>query len=307
MPFLLTPEQDQALFSSLSQYVSSRDAYSASATPLVVAGAGAVYRQAPTAPPGAVVAAAQQIGQAQDPRAATQQAAAAAQAAAKLQHFSLTVPVKKVGGPSLNPLDAVKTGVRTGLAGAQGGLEMVQNRAAQAVHTAGDIVGDVRSGDIGGAVQAYAKGLQMANPFSVAGSLGQSGAQARQEAFGALGATTPAKVVQNVAAGNGPGLGQGFLPEGFSTQEQSAAARQVRGTIDGHAWTVGRQVASLVVEPGTKPYNLLSGLVDAGVALKADPAAAFAGQASEARAAAKVFHGVTETELADESAKAPPA
>jgi hypothetical protein len=111
----------------------------------------------------------------------------------------------------------------------------------------------------------------MANPFSVAGSLGQSGAQARQEAFGALGATTPAKVVQNVAAGYGPGLGQGFLPEGFSTQEQSAAARQVRGTIDGHAWTVGRQVASLVVEPGTKPYHLLSGLVDAGVALKADP------------------------------------
>jgi hypothetical protein len=88
MPFLLTPEQDQALFSSLSQYVSARDAYSASATPLVVAGAGAVYRQAPTAPPGAIVAAAQQIGQAQDPRAATQQAAAAAQAAAKLQHFS---------------------------------------------------------------------------------------------------------------------------------------------------------------------------------------------------------------------------
>jgi hypothetical protein len=48
---------------------------------------------------------------------------------------------------------------------------------------------------------------------------------------------------------------------------QAERARRYRGEIDGHAWTLGRGAASLFTQPGSKPYNILSGLVDAAAAI----------------------------------------
>lgn len=73
--------------------------------------------------------------------------------------------------------------------------------------------------------------------------------------------------------GSNTSLGSGILPDKRAGAPQEAA-RRARETIsiDGHAWTPGRFVASMVVEPGTKPYTVLSGLTDAAVNWYGDPA-----------------------------------
>lgn len=70
---------------------------------------------------------------------------------------------------------------------------------------------------------------------------------------------------QRITAGEGFFLGE----TAFERQEQ--LARQVRGTINGNGWTLGRGAADVVSSPGTKPYNFLSGIVDAALNIFADP------------------------------------
>jgi len=61
--------------------------------------------------------------------------------------------------------------------------------------------------------------------------------------------------------------GEGWFMGGRAAQLQAERAREYRGEIDGHAFTIGRGIATTFLQPGTKEYNILSGLVDAGVAL----------------------------------------
>lgn len=66
-------------------------------------------------------------------------------------------------------------------------------------------------------------------------------------------------------------VGSGFFLGGTAAKNQAEKAREFRGTINGHAWTVGRGAAQLAFTPGSKAYNILSGFVDASVAILADP------------------------------------
>jgi hypothetical protein len=61
--------------------------------------------------------------------------------------------------------------------------------------------------------------------------------------------------------------GDGFFVGGRAAELQAQRARDYRGTIDGQAFTFGRALARAVSQPGSDAYRLLSGLVDAGVAL----------------------------------------
>lgn len=61
--------------------------------------------------------------------------------------------------------------------------------------------------------------------------------------------------------------GDGFFIGGKAMQMQAERARRYRGEIDGKAWTLGRGAANLIVQPNSKPYNILSGIIDAGAAL----------------------------------------
>lgn len=61
--------------------------------------------------------------------------------------------------------------------------------------------------------------------------------------------------------------GDGFFLGGKAYQQQAERARRYRGEIDGKAWTFGRGTASLIVQPGSQAYNILSGFVDAAAAL----------------------------------------
>lgn len=65
--------------------------------------------------------------------------------------------------------------------------------------------------------------------------------------------------------------GQGFFLGDKAIETQGERTRRMRGTINGHAWTVGRGAAEVVFTPGSKPYALLSGFFDAAVNLGTDP------------------------------------
>jgi hypothetical protein len=70
--------------------------------------------------------------------------------------------------------------------------------------------------------------------------------------------------------------GEGFFMGGEAAVKQAERAREFRGTVMGpggreSAWTIGRGAAELVFTPGSKPYAILSGFLDAAVNLGGDP------------------------------------
>ena len=65
--------------------------------------------------------------------------------------------------------------------------------------------------------------------------------------------------------------GTGFFMGEEAAKNQATRAREFRGTINGSAWTVGRGAAQLAFTPGSKAYSVMSGFLDAGVLILADP------------------------------------
>ena len=65
--------------------------------------------------------------------------------------------------------------------------------------------------------------------------------------------------------------GEGYFFGGEALKTQADRAKEYRGTINNHAWTLGRGAASLAFKPGSKPYSVLSGFVDAAFNLATDP------------------------------------
>jgi hypothetical protein len=70
---------------------------------------------------------------------------------------------------------------------------------------------------------------------------------------------------------DGEKSGSGYFIGGEAQKNQADRARRYRGTVGGQAWTPGRGAASLVAEPGSEAYNILSGLVDAASVITLDP------------------------------------
>lgn len=118
--------------------------------------------------------------------------------------------------------------------------------------------------------------------------------------------TTAGQAVKQYAETGHAGLGSGFFPAGEAAKRQAQAARDT-AMIAGHAWTPGRWAANAIFEPGSREYNVLSGLVDAGVTWYGDPAARGLKAVGEAGKEAKVLGGlVTETAAARAASKASP-
>jgi hypothetical protein len=83
--------------------------------------------------------------------------------------------------------------------------------------------------------------------------------------------------------------GEGFFLGEKIIETQGERARNVRGQINGNAWTIGRGTADVFFAPGTKPYSILSGFVDAAVLVGADPTTYVGGQIKQARSARAVL------------------
>jgi hypothetical protein len=75
--------------------------------------------------------------------------------------------------------------------------------------------------------------------------------------------------------------GEGFFIGGRAKELQSERVRRYRGTINGEAFTIGRGLASTFLEENTNAYRLLSGAVDAAVAI-AIPSIPLAGAVGKA-------------------------
>lgn len=97
--------------------------------------------------------------------------------------------------------------------------------------------------------------------------------------------------------------GDGWFVGGRALELQAERARRYRGEIDGHAWTLGRGFASVFTQPGSREYNILSGLVDASAAI-AIPSVPGVGQARGVAAVAgskvglRTLAGLTDFESA---------
>ena len=66
-------------------------------------------------------------------------------------------------------------------------------------------------------------------------------------------------------------IGEGFFASDALMKKQAERAAKYRGTINGSAYTVGRGTANLIFLPNSKPYNLMSGFLDALLLVGTDP------------------------------------
>ena len=89
--------------------------------------------------------------------------------------------------------------------------------------------------------------------------------------------------------------GEGYFLSEAALEKQAERARRVRGTINGSAWTIGRGAAEVVFTPGSKPYALLSGFVDAAVQIYSDPTMVAGQSLKAARAGGEVVGGLPGT------------
>lgn len=210
------------------------------------------------------------------------------------------------------------------------GADAVQSAVGSAVSTAAGAAGAAASGvsSIPGLMPAVRQAGVIANAglqgvegeirsdagfvarAAQGGSLNPYAPENRDAAFGPGVAlqTDLGQEIDAAARGKPIDIGAGYLPDRNSkiAQSQAAAARAAAPTIGGHAFTVGRFAASQnpfawagIMEPGDTGYNLLSGLVDAGVAFKADPTALVMKGGAEERAAAKLFSPEVNAEALD--------
>jgi len=65
--------------------------------------------------------------------------------------------------------------------------------------------------------------------------------------------------------------GEGFFVGGEAAKKQAERAGRYRGTVNGSAWTLGRAAANIVFLHNSKPYNIMSGVIDAAVLIRLDP------------------------------------
>jgi len=66
---------------------------------------------------------------------------------------------------------------------------------------------------------------------------------------------------------SGVEAGDGFFIGEAAAEQQRQKAMEYRGTIGDEGWTLGRGFALSVSQPGSRPYNILSGIVDAAAAI----------------------------------------
>jgi hypothetical protein len=223
-------------------------------------------------------------------------------------------PLKYIGGAVsnvLNPIagvsaDALKWGTRTGTAvlGAvpEIGLGVVRNISA----AGGNFVAGATTGGLAGAgVGAFFGGVGALPGWAVgalAGGVAGVGAGALAEmkdvnieSEGFVNPLTQTTLAQSFGSA---GLGKGYFASG-TAHEQAVDAQRRAASLNGHALTPGRFLANSVLEEGSTPYNLVSGLLDASVAWKLDPSAAALKGASRWRRAQKAFVAADEVAKVD--------
>lgn len=159
-----------------------------------------------------------------------------------------------LGGVDENILPALKGASRTAFVVLESPLQEVQNFARAGIYTATQLPRGPRG----------------------------SGAMSFNEAWAKSGTSSLREVIDDTLDGRDISLGSGFLPSGAIEEEvrRKAGRLQIQvgdvtlGGPGNPAITPGRFFAAQVAEPGEAQFNILSGLVDAGIAWYGDPTTA---------------------------------
>lgn len=192
--------------------------------------------------------------------------------------------ITDLGSFAEKSLGSVGEGAKLVSRGVTSGLMSGVQAGEAAVGDVASGLGDVAGGAASGALTGAATGLMTMTPWGVAagavggavvggvsGALAQSkGIEVKGTPGNPLAATDLWQAGQAAFTGQPVSLGSGFMPGGDVVKAQSEAARQI-ASINGHALTPGRMLAAGVFQPGSSPYNILSGSVDAIDTLKLDP------------------------------------
>lgn len=107
-----------------------------------------------------------------------------------------------------------------------------------------------------------------------------------------FGTSTGAIALDRLLSGQNVDLGTGYFPAGQVTKEHTRLVRNIASFYydnQRHFATPGRIIASTVTEPGSDPYNILSGSLDAIAQLKGDPVLYAGGKLEDINAARKGF------------------
>ncbi len=191
--------------------------------------------------------------------------------------------VAAVGG---DVVGGIAAGAATGAAGAG----IAGGTLGTIVPGLGNLVGAI-GGAAGGAVVGGIAG-------GVAGAAAQAkGVEVKGKVVNPLEQSTGGLALEQLVAGKKVDLGSGFLPGGAIRAAQVKNAQDA-ASIDGHALTPGRMLASGLFRPGTTPYNLMSGVADAIDTFKLDPTIYALKDVGAAREAAGVIPGAAEVKTA---------
>ncbi len=187
---------------------------------------------------------------------------------------AMTVGQQATKIPAVGP--AIKSAARVGFAALESPLQELQAAA---------------TGTLVGAPGALGSGK---DPLGITGAI-RDATDVKVGHYEA-GTSTGALALRHLAAGDEVDLGSGYFPGGDIQREHTRAVREIaslrykKGT---HFATPGRLFAAAVTEPGTDPFNVLSGTVDALATIKADPANIVGGKLENIRKARKGFSAST--------------
>ncbi len=210
--------------------------------------------------------------------------------------------LEDVGGAALA---VAKPALRGGLAAAAAPFEVATGAYRNVAAASGNIGAGIISGAAAGAGIGGFFGGVGAIPGVAVGAIAGAGAgllaggvaEAKGVDVQSEGFVNPLSQSALFQSFGSAGLGQGYMPGG-TAQEKAAEAARRAAAIGGHALTPGRFLASSVVEEGTAPYNLLSGMLDASTAWKLDPTAAVGKGLGRWRQAQREFVGAKDIKQA---------
>lgn len=229
-----------------------------------------------------------------------------------------TASVNKKGGGFWHPFGAVvdaatraaihlgsdlqgagKVAARSAFTGLNSLYEVPMGALRDVANATGDIGAGIASGAAIGAGTGLAFGGIGALPGAIGGAViggvAGLGAQAKGvEVKGGfvnpLAQSAGTLAIGNLVSGNKVDLGTGFMPGGTLSAE-ATKNMQDAASINGHALTPGRMVASGVWRPGTGGYNILSGVADGITRWELDPGRYLTEQVGAQVRAAKVLPG----------------
>ena len=275
-PFDYTIDEDDQIYSELADIETSRSTFRQQANPQTAFELGNLANFSPFVPNDIALPLATAVANGVMTREQASQTAAAATLNVWIKRAGEYTTKKKdrggVGGVWDDVFGGIKKGAQWGGAALQYPFEVGQNIAGQAWSGAMNLIN---------APQAAVSAAQGGGPTQVINTTGSRGratvgmptseellpktiqpaTDVFQNPFGD--ATQFGALVSGYDPGSGWFVGQ------EAAARQAERAREVRGTIGGHAFTPGRGLAVLVSQPNTAPFNILSGTVDAYAAIKA--------------------------------------